>query len=277
MRFGLQGTAPFGVPLQTVRYKTAVCLKKLQIRTSEKQESFQFCESFKMISDVCRVMPWTLSPAEEEAHFYTDGKYNLRAEPIRNVCGANTSHPEGILNFAKQYFTCRGHTSLYIGGFMQTVTIISVGKLKDAFFEMASEEYLKRLKAFAKVNVIEIKAGVISENPRESEINAVLEKEGEEILKKIPQSAKVVSLCIEGKLYSSEDMAALFFDTALSGCSHVVFIIGGSYGLSEKVKKRSDIRLSMSKMTFPHRLARIMLLEQIYRAYKINSGEAYHK
>lgn len=160
---------------------------------------------------------------------------------------------------------------------MQTVTIISVGKLKDAFFNEASDEYLKRLKAFSKMNVIEIKAGVLPENPKDSEINAVLEKEGEEILKKIPSGAKVISLCIEGKLYSSEDLAMLFEKTVLSGTSHIVFIIGGSYGLSEKVKNRSDIRLSMSKMTFPHRLARIMLLEQIYRACKINAGEAYHK
>ncbi|MBR3767342.1 MAG: 23S rRNA (pseudouridine(1915)-N(3))-methyltransferase RlmH [Clostridia bacterium] len=160
---------------------------------------------------------------------------------------------------------------------MQTVSIISVGKLKDAFFEMASNEYLKRLKSYAKVNIIEIKAGVLSENPKDSEINAVLEKEGEEIIKKIPPSAKVITLCIEGKLYSSEDLARLLGDTALSGISHIVFIIGGSYGLSEKVKSRSDIRLSMSKMTFPHRLARIMLLEQIYRGYKILGGEAYHK
>lgn len=160
---------------------------------------------------------------------------------------------------------------------MQTVSIISVGKLKDAFFEMASDEYLKRLKAYAKVNIIEIKAGVLPENPKDSEISVVLEKEAEDILKKIPSSSKVISLCIEGKLYSSEDMAKLIADTALNGFSHLVFIIGGSYGLSERVKARSDIRLSMSKMTFPHRLARIMLLEQIYRGYKINSGEAYHK
>ena len=101
--------------------------------------------------------------------------------------------------------------------------------------------------------------------------------QADEIIKKIPSSAKVVSLCIEGKLYSSEDMAKLLSDTALAGTSHIVFIIGGSYGLSERVKSRSAVRLSMSKMTFPHRLARIMLLEQIYRGYKINSGEAYHK
>ena len=160
---------------------------------------------------------------------------------------------------------------------MQTVTIISVGKLKDAFFEMASDEYLKRLKAYAKVNIVEIKAGVLPDNPKTGEISAVLEKEGEEILRKIPSSSKVVTLCIEGKLYSSEDMAKLLSDTALSGTSHIVFIIGGSYGLSDKVKNRSDVRLSMSKMTFPHRLARIMFLEQIYRGCKINAGEAYHK
>lgn len=160
---------------------------------------------------------------------------------------------------------------------MLTVTIISVGKLKDAFFEMASDEYLKRLKAFAKVNIIEIKAGVLREDPKPAEINAVLENEGEEIINKIPRNAKTVSLCIEGKLYSSEDMAKLLSDTALSGCSHMVFIIGGSYGLADKVKNRSDVRLSMSKMTFPHRLARIMLLEQIYRGCKINAGESYHK
>ncbi len=160
---------------------------------------------------------------------------------------------------------------------MQTVTIISVGKLKDAFFEMASDEYLKRLKGYSKVNIVEIKAANLPDNPSQSEINNVLEKEGEEIIKKIPSGARVVSLCIEGKLYSSEELAKLFSDTALSGISHIVFIIGGSYGLAEKVKQRSDIRLSMSKMTFPHRLARIMLLEQIYRGCKINSGEAYHK
>ncbi len=160
---------------------------------------------------------------------------------------------------------------------MQSITVISVGKLKDAFFEMASDEYLKRLKAYAKVNVIEIKAGVLPDNPRDSEIEAVLNKEAEEIIKRIPNSARVVTLCIEGKLYSSEDMARLLSDTALSGTSHIVFIIGGSYGLSDRVKSLSQVRLSMSKMTFPHRLARIMLLEQIYRGYKINAGEEYHK
>ncbi len=160
---------------------------------------------------------------------------------------------------------------------MLSVSIICIGKLKDAFFEMASDEYIKRLGAFAKVNITEIKAANLPEKPSDSEIEAALEKEAQAISGKIPKGAKVVSLCIEGKLYSSEDMARLLGDTALSGQSHIVFIIGGSYGLSEKIKAQSSVRLSMSKMTFPHRLARVMLLEQIYRGFKINAGESYHK
>ena len=160
---------------------------------------------------------------------------------------------------------------------MLSVDIICVGKLKDAFFEDASDEYLKRLKAYCRMNVTEIKAASLPDDPNDTQINAALEKEGSEILKKIPSSAKVVTLCIEGKLYSSEDMGVLFNNVSNSGCSQIVFIIGVSYGLSENVKKRSDIRMSMSKMTFPHRLARIMLLEQIYRGFKINAGEKYHK
>lgn len=160
---------------------------------------------------------------------------------------------------------------------MLSINIICVGRLKDKFFEEAAGEYLKRLKSYAKVTITEIKAVELPDEPNASQISAALEKEGSEILKKIPSNAKVVTLCIEGKLFSSEDTAKLLSDTALSGCSEIVFIIGGSYGLSENVKQRSDVRLSMSKMTFPHRLARIMLLEQIYRGFKINAGEKYHK
>lgn len=160
---------------------------------------------------------------------------------------------------------------------MLSINIICVGRLKDKFFEEAAGEYLKRLKAYAKVTITEIKAVELPDEPNASQISAALEKEGSEILKKIPSNARVVTLCIEGKLFSSENTAKLLSDTALSGCSEIVFIIGGSYGLSENVKQRSDVRLSMSKMTFPHRLARIMLLEQIYRGFKINAGEKYHK
>ena len=160
---------------------------------------------------------------------------------------------------------------------MISVTLICVGRLKDRFFEEASDEYLKRLKAYAKVNIVEIKAQELSPEPNDVEVSAALEKEASEIMKKIPAGAKIVTMCIEGKLYSSEELAAFLESSAVSGCSHIVFIIGGSYGLSESVKKLSSVRMSMSKMTFPHRLARIMLLEQVYRGFKINAGEKYHK
>ena len=160
---------------------------------------------------------------------------------------------------------------------MLNITIICIGRLKDAFFEAASKEYLKRLGAYAKVNAVELKAVDLPQEPSASEISAALEREGAEILKKIPSGARVVALCVEGKLYSSEELAADFTAAANGGTSHIVFVIGGSYGLSEAVKRASQVRLSMSRMTFPHRLARVMLLEQIYRACKINAGEKYHK
>ncbi|MBQ6066703.1 MAG: 23S rRNA (pseudouridine(1915)-N(3))-methyltransferase RlmH [Clostridia bacterium] len=160
---------------------------------------------------------------------------------------------------------------------MLNVTILCVGRLKDAFYEDAAKEYGKRLTAYAKVNTVEIKAADLPQEPSEAEIRAALEKEGAEILKKIPSGARIVALCVEGKLYSSEELAADFTAAANAGTSHIVFIIGGSYGLSETVKRAAHARLSMSRMTFPHRLARVMLLEQIYRACKINAGEKYHK
>ena len=160
---------------------------------------------------------------------------------------------------------------------MLTVSVLAVGRLKDKFYEDAAAEYVKRLGAYARVNVTEIKAAELPENPSAAEIENALLKEGRALLSKLPQTAFVAALCIEGKLYSSEDMAALLSNAALKGDSHVVFIIGGSYGLSDEVKRRADVRLSMSRMTFPHRLARVMLLEQIYRGFKISRGEKYHK
>jgi len=160
---------------------------------------------------------------------------------------------------------------------MFTVTIISVGRLKDKFYEDAAAEYLKRLSAYAKVNIVEIKAADLPDDPGAALIIDALNKEAREIIKKIPPDALSVSLCVEGKLYSSEELSELFGKSANNSVSHIAFIIGGSYGLSEEVKSKTKIRLSMSKMTFPHRLARIMLLEQIYRAFKISKGEKYHK
>lgn len=160
---------------------------------------------------------------------------------------------------------------------MLHITVLAVGRLKDKFYEDAAAEYLKRLGAYAKVNITEVKAAELPEDPAPALISEALEKEGRELMKKIPANAFAAALCIEGKQFSSEDMALLPEKAALAGKSQVVFIIGGSYGLSEEVKRRADVRLSMSRMTFPHRLARVMLLEQIYRGFKISRREKYHK
>ena len=160
---------------------------------------------------------------------------------------------------------------------MLSITILAVGRLKDKFYEDAAAEYLKRLGAYAKVQIVEVKAADLPENPSAAQTEEALQKEGRLLLSKLPDRCLAVALCIEGRLYSSEDVATLLSDAALSGDPHVVFIIGGSCGLSDEVKRRADIKLSMSKMTFPHRLARVMLLEQLYRGFKIGRGEKYHK
>ncbi len=160
---------------------------------------------------------------------------------------------------------------------MQSVTVICVGKLKEKYLRDACDEYIKRLSAFCKLNVVELTPYRISENPSESEISSALETEGKEILSKISAGAKVYAMCIEGKQMPSEKLAQHLSSAAVQGFSNIVFIIGGSHGLSNAVKSRADFRLSMSEMTFPHQLARVMLLEQIYRAYQISSGGKYHK
>lgn len=160
---------------------------------------------------------------------------------------------------------------------MQSIKIICIGKLKDAFFREAADEYQKRLKAYGKVEILELPAAFLPENPSESLIQAALEKEAEAFLKKIPPDGLVIAMCIEGKLVSSEELAACMREASLRGSGGIVFLIGGSYGLSERVKNRADMRLSVSRMTFPHRLFRVMLLEQIYRGCKINAKEKYHK
>jgi 23S rRNA (pseudouridine1915-N3)-methyltransferase len=160
---------------------------------------------------------------------------------------------------------------------MQTVTIICEGKLKESYLRDACAEYSKRLSAYCKLNIVELNPHRISENPSENEIASVLEAESKEILSKIPNGAKVYAMCIEGKQMSSEKLSKSLSDCAVNGYNNVVFIIGGSHGLSNSVKSRADFRLSMSEMTFPHQLARVMLLEQIYRAYQISTGGKYHK
>lgn len=160
---------------------------------------------------------------------------------------------------------------------MIKVTIIAVGKLKEKYLRDASDEYLKRLGAFSKVNIIEINEERCSDNPSQSEIEAVKNKEGERILAKIPKGSYVVPMCIEGVQFSSEDFSKRLDEVSVSGFGEVTFIIGGSFGLSDAVKQAGKLKLSFGKLTLPHQLMRIVLLEQIYRAFSISSNTKYHK
>lgn len=155
--------------------------------------------------------------------------------------------------------------------------MICVGKMKERFFVDAFEEYRKRLGAYCRLEVTEIAEQRLPESPSEAQISAALEREAGEILKAVPQDAYVVALCVEGREVPSEAMAELIAGRENSGKPKLCFVIGGSFGLSETVKKRADLRLSMSKMTFPHHLARVLLAEQLYRGYKIREGSRYHK
>ena len=160
---------------------------------------------------------------------------------------------------------------------MMNINIICVGKLKEDYLRMACAEYEKRLGAFCKLKITELTPARLPENPNDTLIEAALKDEGERILEKISPSEAVFALCIEGKELSSENFSKEIEKCALSGFGTISFIIGGSHGLSPAVKNRAKFRLSMSPMTFPHQLARVMLLEQIYRAFMISSGGKYHK
>ena len=160
---------------------------------------------------------------------------------------------------------------------MLKVTIIALGHLKEKYLKEASAEYEKRLKAFCRLEITELEPVRLPDNPRQSEIDAALNTEADKILSLVPNGAYVVPMCIEGKLISSEELSKKMETVALSGHSHIVFVIGSSYGLSDRVKIKADLKVSMSPMTFPHQLARIMLLEQVYRAFKITQGGTYHK
>ena len=160
---------------------------------------------------------------------------------------------------------------------MMNISIICVGKLKEKFWTDACNEYAKRLKLFCSFSIIEVEEEKLSDSPSESQIKNTIEREGKRIISKIPKNSRIISMCIEGRQKSSEDLAEEFADSAVNGISSIVFIIGGSWGLSEEVKSASYLRMSMSDMTFPHQLARVMLCEQIYRAFQINSGGKYHK
>ena len=160
---------------------------------------------------------------------------------------------------------------------MVNLNIICLGKLKEQYLRDASAEYLKRMQTICKLTVTEIPAEKLSENPSQKEIDRALDAEGKKIIEKIPKGSAVFAMCIEGKQRSSEELSAELDNLALSGVSNAVFIIGGSFGLSDEVKMKSKYKLSMSRMTFPHQIARIMLLEQLYRASQISIGTRYHK
>lgn len=157
------------------------------------------------------------------------------------------------------------------------VTIVCVGKLREKFFADAAEEYLKRLKRIMPVSVVELPDEPEPAQPSEKLNEAVMKREGERMLAKIGQQDYVIAMCIDGKQFESPELAKKLQGLFTQGKSHITFLIGGSLGIHPDVLKRANERMSMSKMTFPHQLARVMLLEQLFRAAKINAGERYHK
>ncbi|SHH64462.1 23S rRNA (pseudouridine1915-N3)-methyltransferase [Sporobacter termitidis DSM 10068] len=160
---------------------------------------------------------------------------------------------------------------------MLQIRFICVGKLKEKFYKDAAGEYLKRLSAYCKTELDELPESRLGDRPSPAEIDAALKAEADGILTRLPAGAAAVALCVEGEERDSAGMAALLQKYAANGISKICFVIGGSCGLHRTIKERADVRLSMSRMTFPHHLARIMLLEQVYRAFKIAEGGKYHK
>lgn len=157
------------------------------------------------------------------------------------------------------------------------ITILAVGKLKEKYWKQAISEYEKRLSAYSKIEIIEVPDEKAPENMSDKEIEQVKEKEGQRLLAKIKPQATVITLEIQGKMLSSEGLAEEMQRRMTQGQSDFVFVIGGSNGLHENVLQRSNHALSFSKMTFPHQMMRVVLIEQVYRAFKIMRGEAYHK
>ncbi len=155
--------------------------------------------------------------------------------------------------------------------------ILCVGKLKEKFYTEAAAEYIKRLGAYCKLHLVELPEERLPQSPSPAQIDAALAKEAAAIRAKLPPSASLVALCVEGRMHSSEELAQLLSTWSHNSAKHLVFVIGGSYGLHSSLKAEAWVKLSMSPMTFPHHLARVMLLEQIYRAFKINEGSSYHK
>ena len=160
---------------------------------------------------------------------------------------------------------------------MQKVTILWVGKLKERFYQDAAAEYAKRLGRHCRLELVELPEQRLPDAPSQGEIDAALAREAAAIRERLPKAGALVALCVEGQLLSSEALSRRLRDFALGGKSQLTFLIGGSFGLDAALKAQADLRLSMSPMTFPHHLARVMLLEQLYRAFQIQEGTRYHK
>lgn len=164
-----------------------------------------------------------------------------------------------------------------MNGLYMKITILCVGKVKEKFYRDAIDEFAKRLSRYCKLEIIEVTDEKTDEQASETEIRIVKEKEGERLLKNMKEDAYVITLCIDGKQLDSEGFSEKIEKLGIQGVSHICFVIGGSLGLSDKVVKRADFKLSFSPMTFPHQLMRVILLEQIYRGYRIMNHEPYHK
>lgn len=157
------------------------------------------------------------------------------------------------------------------------ITLITVGKIKEKYLKDAIAEYSKRLSRYCKLEIVEVADEKTPDNASDTVEDAIRDKEGERILKYIKEDAYVITLEIAGKMLTSEEMAEKIEKLGVQGTSHIIFVIGGSIGLGKEILKRSDYALSFSKMTFPHQLMRVILLEQIYRSYRIINHEPYHK
>ena len=157
------------------------------------------------------------------------------------------------------------------------INIVCVGKIKEKYLKLGIDEFKKRLSKYCKLEIIELEDEKAPENLSDKEMLMIKEKEGKKILSKIKDNSYVIALAIDGKNLSSEELAETINKVGVRGISNITFVIGGSLGLSDEVLSRADYKLSFSKMTFPHQLMRLILLEQVYRAYRINNGEPYHK
>lgn len=160
---------------------------------------------------------------------------------------------------------------------MLQLQVLCVGKLKESFYLAACAEYQKRLGGHAKLQMLELPEERLPDQPSPAQITAALEKEADAIEGKLAKGAKLIALCVEGELRSSEKLAAVVATWMTQGASSLAFVIGGSFGLHPRIKEHAALRLSLSPMTFPHHLARVMVLEQLYRAFQINCGTKYHK